>query len=152
MKTFETLASLDFGTILAEAIRDNKTQTGRELLEKYSAVLMNSPVTCNLVNQFVNEARNYLYDSAVAKAVNKVSQVISENKISWNLATASVIFLICFFSSLFIVPSSFTAAILHDSTNSVVVEIMFSICLSINGFIFFPSLWGNFIKGGAFRQ
>ena len=88
MKTFETLASLDFGTILAEAIRDNKTQTGRELLEKYSAVLMNSPVTCNLVNQFVNEARNYLYDSAVAKAVNKVSQVISENKISWNLATA----------------------------------------------------------------
>ena len=41
MKTFETLASLDFGSILAEAIRDNKTQTGRELLEKYSAVLMN---------------------------------------------------------------------------------------------------------------
>ena len=88
MKTFDLLAALDFGTVLSECMSKNKTQTGRTLLEKYATATMASPVTCGMVNNFLNEAKNYLYDSAVYEAVSKVKGVLDENKVSWALATA----------------------------------------------------------------
>ncbi len=88
MKTFDLLAALDFGTVLSECMSKNKTQTGRTLLEKYATATMSSPVTCGMVNNFLNEAKNYLYDSAVYEAVSKVKGVLDENMVSWALATA----------------------------------------------------------------
>lgn len=88
MKTFDFLAKLDFGKIIAESIASNKTQTGRELLEKYSAICMKSPVSCGLVNAFLKEAQNYMYDEAVYEAVVKINKPLNENKVSWALATA----------------------------------------------------------------
>ena len=87
MKTFELLGEIDFGKIVAEAIANNKTQTGRELLEKYSAYCMKSAATCGVINAFVNEAKNYLYDTAVCEAYNKLTNIINENKVSWALAS-----------------------------------------------------------------
>lgn len=87
MKTFDLLASLDFGKIIAESIASNKTQTGRDFLDKYSAITMSNPITCSLVNRFMTEAKNYIYDAAVYEAVEKIAKVIDENKISWSLAT-----------------------------------------------------------------
>ena len=57
MKTFELLGEIDFGKIVAEAIANNKTQTGRELLEKYSAYCMKSAATCGVINAFVMRQR-----------------------------------------------------------------------------------------------
>lgn len=88
MKTFDLLAKLDFGKIIAESIANNKTQTGRELLEKYSAICMKSAVSCGLVNNFLKEAKNYMYDEAVFEAVQKINQPLNENRVSWALATA----------------------------------------------------------------
>ena len=87
MKTFDLLASLDFGKIISESIASNKTQTGREFLEKYSAITMSNPVTCGLVNRFMTEAKNYLYDTAIYEAVEKINETLDKNKISWALAT-----------------------------------------------------------------
>ena len=87
MKTFELLGEIDFGKIVAEAIANNKTQTGRELLEKYSAYCMKSAATCGVINAFVNEAKNYLYDTAVCEAYNKLTNIINKNKVSWALAS-----------------------------------------------------------------
>lgn len=88
MKTFDLLAALDFGKILSECISKNKTQTGRTLLEKYATTTMSSPVTCRLVNAFISEAKNYMYDSAVYEALSRVKDVVDANKVSWALATA----------------------------------------------------------------
>lgn len=88
MKTFDLLAALDFGTILSECISKNKTQTGRTLLEKYATATMSSPVTCRMVNNFINESKNCLYDSAVYEALARVKKVVDENQVSWALATA----------------------------------------------------------------
>lgn len=88
MKTFDLLASMDFGKIVAESLASNKTQTGRELLEKYSAICMRDAVSCGLVNRFLNEAKNCLYDSAVLECVNRINTILNENRVSWALATA----------------------------------------------------------------
>lgn len=87
MKNLDLLAKVDFGSIIAEAISNNKTQTGRELLEKYSVIVMKSPVTYALVNSFMNESKKYLYDSAVYEAASKINSIVEANKISWSLAT-----------------------------------------------------------------
>lgn len=87
MKTvFKPLAELDFASMLTEAYAD--TQTGSTLLNKYRQYLLTNESSCNVVNNFLNEARNYMYDSGIANLVNEISETIQENKVSWQLATA----------------------------------------------------------------
>lgn len=83
---YNTLANMDFANILFEA--QANTQTGEQLLNKYKSFLLANEVTCGVVNGFVKEAKLHLYDSGVRYVIEKVSDVINENKISWQLATA----------------------------------------------------------------
>ncbi len=87
METLNMLASLSFGDILAESIQFNQTDTGRQLLEKYSTYTMSNHVTCNMVNQFLKEAKNCMYDAGVVKAADGVTSVLNENTYSWALLT-----------------------------------------------------------------
>ena len=83
---YSTLANMDFQGILFEA--QANTQTGENLLNKYKSFLLANEVTCRLVNSFVQEAKSCLYDGGVKYVLECVSNVINDNKISWQLATA----------------------------------------------------------------
>lgn len=85
-KVFMPLANMDFATILNEA--HGSTQTGEQLLNKYRRVLLANESTCGLVNNFVREARNCMYDNGVASVMEQVCGVIESNKVGWQLATA----------------------------------------------------------------
>lgn len=87
MKTiFKPLADLDFANVLTEAYAD--TQTGSALLNNYRKYLLTNESSCVLVNNFLKEAQNCMYDGGVANVVNTITDVIAENRISWQLATA----------------------------------------------------------------
>lgn len=83
---YSTLANMDFATILFEA--QANTQTGEQLLNKYKSFLLANEVSCGLVNGFVQEAKSCLYDGGVKYVLEQVSEVINDNKISWQLASA----------------------------------------------------------------
>ena len=83
---FKPLADLDFAHVLNEAYAD--TQTGSEILNRYRQFLLTNESSCNLVNNFLREAQTHVYDSGIASVVNTISDVISENRVSWQLATA----------------------------------------------------------------
>ena len=87
MKTvFKPLADMDFANVLMEAYAD--TQTGTSLINKYRQHLLTNESTCALVNGFLSEAKNCMYDSGIVSVVNELTDVIAENKVSWQLATA----------------------------------------------------------------
>lgn len=87
MKTiFRPLAEMDFAAMLREAYAD--TQTGSALINKYRQYLLTNESTCTLVNKFLLEANNYQYDGGVFNLIKEISDIISENKVSWQLATA----------------------------------------------------------------
>ena len=83
---YTTLANMDFTTILNEA--QANTATGEQLLNKYKSFLLANSVTCNVVNSFIKEARNLTYDAGVKYVLEQVMEVVNENTISWQLATA----------------------------------------------------------------
>ena len=87
MKTiFKPLANMDFANVLVEAYAD--TQTGTSLINKYRQYLLTNESSCTLVNNFLKEAKNCLYDSGIVNVVNSLTETISENSVSWQLATA----------------------------------------------------------------
>lgn len=87
MKTvFKPLAELDFASVLTEAYTD--TQTGAALLNNYRKYLLTNESSCSLINNFLKEAQNCMYDGGIVNVVNTISDVIDENRISWQLATA----------------------------------------------------------------
>lgn len=87
MKTvFKPLADMDFANVLMEAYAD--TQTGASIINKYRQHLLKNESTCALVNGFLSEAKNCMYDSGIVSVVNELTDVIAENKVSWQLATA----------------------------------------------------------------
>lgn len=83
---FKPLADLDFAKLLMEAYAD--TQTGTSLLESYRRYLLTNEASCTLVNNFLKEASNCTYDAGIVETINKITEVISESKVSWQLATA----------------------------------------------------------------
>ena len=83
---FKPLADLEFANLLAEAYAD--THTGASLINRYRQFLLTNPATCNVVNSFVNEAKNCMYDMGIVKLVEEITGTIEENKVSWKLATA----------------------------------------------------------------
>lgn len=87
MKTiFKPLADLDFANVLTEAYAD--TQTGVALLNKYRQFLLTNESSCTVVNQFLKEAQNCMYDGGIAAVVGTITETIAENNVSWQLATA----------------------------------------------------------------
>ncbi len=87
MNTLNLIALLDFGGVVSESIQQNQTETGRAILEKYSTITMSSPVTCNMVNNFLNESKQHLYDNGIRSAVQSLTENISKNQFSWALST-----------------------------------------------------------------
>lgn len=83
---YTTLANMDFANILFEA--QANTQTGEQLLNKYKSFLLANETSCGLVNGFVKEAQNMMYDAGIRSIMEQVSNVINNNKISWQLASA----------------------------------------------------------------
>lgn len=86
MNVFKTLVKLDFPKILFEA--SAQTVTGQELINKYKKQVMKNNTTCTLVNNFVREAKNCIYDNGVACALGQVSDVLEANKYSWAISSA----------------------------------------------------------------
>lgn len=84
--TYKTLAALDFNTLVFEA--SAQTRSGQELLSKYQSFMMANPVTCKVVNNFMNEARSLTYDNGICTLLEKVATVVNENKYGWAIATA----------------------------------------------------------------
>ena len=80
------LADIDFQSIISESTA--QTQTGAELINKYYSYLMVNEASCSLINSFVKEASQHIYDNGVNEALELVSNYINENKASWALATA----------------------------------------------------------------
>lgn len=83
---FKPLADIDFANVLAEAFAE--TQTGVELINNYRQYMLKNESSCTLINNFLAEAKNCMFDNGVVAVVNLVSGVIAENKVSWQLATA----------------------------------------------------------------
>ena len=84
-KVFKPLANLEFANILAEAVVN--TATGQSLVNKYREHLLVNESTCSLVNSFIREAKNCLYDKGIYNVCQKLNGVIDENKVSWQLAS-----------------------------------------------------------------
>jgi len=83
---FKPLAEMDFANMLAESFAD--TKTGEALINKFRQYMLTNESSCNLVNNFLAEAKNCMFDEGVASVVRNITDVITENKVSWQLATA----------------------------------------------------------------
>lgn len=81
----KVLSDLGFYGIISEATA--QTQTGQEVLTKYQTYLMSNPESCEVINQFVREANQCLYDNGVVEALTKVSSYINQNKTGWAIAS-----------------------------------------------------------------
>ena len=75
-KVFKPLANLEFANILAEAVVN--TATGQSLVNKYREHLLVNESTCSLVNSFIREAKNCLYDKGIYNVCQKLNGVIDE--------------------------------------------------------------------------
>lgn len=67
---------------------DGVTESGKEMLKNYKGYLYSNNVTYGLVNNFIKEANQYSFDSGVMSVLESVLKYVSENKISWKLASA----------------------------------------------------------------
>ena len=74
----------------AEKINANEaiTEAGIEILKNYRAYVYSNPATCGIVNGFVLEASKLGFDTGLMSILESVNKFISENNISWKLASA----------------------------------------------------------------
>lgn len=84
--TPNVLVNMGFGKLISEAVAH--TQTGAELVTKYQTYLMANAESCGVVNQFIREATQHVYDNGVADLLSRVTDYIQSNKTSWALASA----------------------------------------------------------------
>lgn len=82
---YRQLANLDFSMMLASA--KAQTTSGANFLNNYRKYCMENAISCKLVNSFMNESRNYMYDEGVASCVKRLADAINEMKISWQIAS-----------------------------------------------------------------
>ena len=80
------LSNLDFAAKLnsVEAV----TESGKEFLKGYRGYMYQNAPTCGIVNGFIKESQNYGYDTGIMSILESVLKFITENKISWKLASA----------------------------------------------------------------
>lgn len=86
MQVYNVLANMDFLGVLSEA--NYQTETGKNLINKYQGIAMADTVNCTLVNNFLAEAKNNLYDSGVHAIYERLLTDINKNKYSWMFASA----------------------------------------------------------------
>jgi hypothetical protein len=80
------LKNLDFASKIngTEAV----TEAGKEMLQGYRGYIYSNPVTCGIVNGFINEASKFSFDTGLVGILESVNNFIKENNISWQLASA----------------------------------------------------------------
>ena len=86
MTPYKVLVDLGFNSIIMEATA--QTQTGAEVINRFQIYLMANAESCGVVNQFVHEAAQHVYDNGVSEALMRVTDYIQSNKTSWALASA----------------------------------------------------------------
>lgn len=64
------------------------TESGKEFMDNYRSWLFSNPVSCGVVNSFLNESVKYTFDQNINKLADQVKKYINENNISWQLASA----------------------------------------------------------------
>ena len=64
------------------------TEAGKDMLKNYKAYCYSNPVSCGVVNSFINEAQNFSFDTGMISILESVLSYIKENNISWKLASA----------------------------------------------------------------
>lgn len=67
---------------------DAITEAGKEMLLNYRSYVYSNPATCGLVNGFIAEASKYSFDTGLSSILESVNKFITENNISWKLASA----------------------------------------------------------------
>lgn len=80
-------ALLDLG--LDERLNNSKasTSSGQSLLSRYKTACVNSQSSFGLVNQFLREAQDLMFDPGVRGVAESLSDYISQNRTSWALGT-----------------------------------------------------------------
>ena len=87
MAHLKLLADCGFAKILTESVGDIQTTSGQSLIKKYQQYLLTNECSYGLVNGFINEAKNCMFDNAVAGVMNAVCGFINKNKYTWQLAS-----------------------------------------------------------------
>ena len=64
------------------------TESGKEFLKSYRGYLYTNPASYGLVNGFISEACSHKYDNGIASILESVLKYVTENKISWKIASA----------------------------------------------------------------
>lgn len=64
------------------------TESGKEFLKSYRGYLYTNPASYSLVNGFIKEAMNHKYDNGIASILESILKYVTENKISWKIASA----------------------------------------------------------------
>lgn len=80
------LKNLDFASKIngTEAV----TEAGKEMLQNYRGYVYSNPVTCGIVNGFIQEAAKFSFDTGLVGILESVNSFIKEHSISWQLASA----------------------------------------------------------------
>lgn len=84
--TTNVLVNLDFHNLIMEA--KATTTTGSEIINKFQKYLMTNEASCDVVNSFIREASQHVYDNGINEALSIISDYIQSNKVSWALASA----------------------------------------------------------------
>lgn len=64
------------------------TEAGKECLKSYRGWCYTNAPTCGIVNGFIQEARRFSFDTGVQEILESVLKYVTENNISWKLASA----------------------------------------------------------------
>ena len=64
------------------------TESGKEFLKSYRGYLYTNPASYGLVNGFISEACSHKYDNGIASILESILKYVTENKISWKIASA----------------------------------------------------------------
>ena len=64
------------------------TEAGKEVLNNYRAYVYTNPTSCGIVNGFIIEASKLSFDTGLKSILESVNKFISDNNISWKLASA----------------------------------------------------------------
>lgn len=84
----KALAAVSEGFSTAISNAEFQTSTGQALVRKYQSAVLNRPVDCTLINNFLKEARQCTYDAGVCAVLEAIDLLISTHKYSWLLESA----------------------------------------------------------------
>ena len=80
------LKNLDFAAKINES--EAITEAGKDVLKTYRSYVYSNPVTYNTVNRFMVEAARCSFDTGLTNILESIKEFVTENIVSWKLATA----------------------------------------------------------------